>query len=53
VDAGLTPEQRSVLMHPATESFEEALADALARHGPEATIAVIPKGPSVLAQVEK
>ena len=52
VDAGLTPEQRSVLMHPATESFEEALADALARHGPEATIAVIPKGPNVLAQVE-
>ncbi len=53
VDGGLTAEERSLLLHPATDSFEEALSDALARHGSEATIAVIPKGPNVLAQVER
>ncbi len=32
-------------------SVEAAVADALAEYGPAATIAVIPKGPYVLAQV--
>lgn len=51
VDAGLTSEERGLLLHPATPSFEEALSSALARHGPEPAIAVIPAGPNVLAQV--
>jgi nickel-dependent lactate racemase len=32
-------------------SVESAIADSLAEYGPDATIAVIPKGPYVLAQV--
>ncbi len=32
-------------------SVEAAVADSLAEYGPDATIAVIPKGPYVLAQV--
>jgi lactate racemase len=32
-------------------SVEQAVADSLAEYGPQATIAVIPKGPYVLAQV--
>jgi len=51
VDGGLTPEQRGCLLHPAGDSFEEALSAALARHGLDARIAVIPAGPNVLAGV--
>lgn len=51
VDGGLTPEQRRLLLHPAGASFEEALSMALARHGADARIAVIPQGPNVLARV--
>jgi lactate racemase len=32
-------------------SVEQAVADSLAEYGPDATIAVIPKGPYVLAQI--
>jgi len=32
-------------------SVEAAVAESLAKYGPNATIAVIPKGPYVLAQV--
>ena len=32
-------------------SVEQAVADSLADYGPSATLAVIPKGPYVLAQV--
>jgi len=32
-------------------SVEEAVADALAQHGPEAAIAVIPEGPYVMAEL--
>jgi hypothetical protein len=32
-------------------SVESAVAEALADHGPNATIAVIPKGPYVLAEL--
>ena len=33
-------------------SVEQAVDDCLQQYGPEATIAVIPKGPYVLAEVE-
>jgi nickel-dependent lactate racemase len=39
---------RKFFVEPA-ESVETAVAEALAEHGPDATIAVIPKGPYVLA----
>lgn len=51
VSDGLAAEQlRELFVEPAS-SVEQAVADALAEHGPEAKIAVIPKGPYVLAQV--
>jgi len=34
-----------------TVSVESGIADALARHGPEATIAVVPKGPYVMPRL--
>ena len=40
--------QRELFVEPA-ESVEAAVAEALRQHGPEATIAVIPEGPYVLA----
>ncbi len=40
--------QRRLFVEPA-ESVEAAVAQALAAHGPDATIAVIPEGPYVLA----
>lgn len=40
--------QRELFVEPVA-SVEQAVADALARHGAEATIAVIPEGPYVLA----
>jgi hypothetical protein len=30
---------------------EAAVADVIAEHGPQATIAVIPKGPYVMAEI--
>ncbi len=53
VDGALTAEQRKLLLHPSTSSFEEALCKAFERHGPDAEIAVIPSGPNVLARVLK
>jgi nickel-dependent lactate racemase len=51
VTDGLSPETLARLfVHPAP-SVEAAVADSLAEHGPDATIAVIPKGPYVLAEV--
>lgn len=41
---------RRLFVEPA-ESVEAAVADALAEHGPQATIAVIPAGPYVLAEL--
>ena len=40
--------QRQLFVEPVA-SVEAAVAEALRRHGPEATIAVIPEGPYVLA----
>ncbi len=51
VSDGVDEEQlRRMFVEPAP-TIEQAVADALAQHGPDATIAVIPKGPYVLAQV--
>ena len=51
VSDGLAPETlRRLFVEPAP-SVEAAVADALAEHGPEATIAVIPDGPYVLAEL--
>jgi lactate racemase len=51
VSDGLPPETlRRLFVEPA-ESVEKAVADSLAEYGPAATIAVIPKGPYVLAEL--
>lgn len=52
IDGGLTDEERAMMLPRSAATFESALASALDRHGPDATIAVIPDGPNVLAQVE-
>ena len=49
VTDGLQPETLSRLFVESAPSVEAAVADALAEYGDEATIAVIPKGPYVLA----
>ncbi|MFV1963834.1 MAG: nickel-dependent lactate racemase [Pirellulaceae bacterium] len=51
VSDGLPAETLNGLFVEAAPSVEQALADALAEYGENATIAVIPKGPYVLAQV--
>ena len=51
VSDGLPPETlRRLFVEPAA-SVETAVAESLAEYGPEATIAVIPKGPYVLAEL--
>ena len=51
VSDGLPPETlRRLFVEPAA-SVEAAVADSLAEYGPDATIAVIPKGPYVLAEL--
>lgn len=51
VSDGLPAETLNRLFVEAAPSVEEALADSLREYGPEADVAVIPKGPYVLAQV--
>jgi nickel-dependent lactate racemase len=51
VSDGLPAETIDSLFVEAAPSVEQAVADSLADYGPTATIAVIPKGPYVLAQV--
>jgi lactate racemase len=52
VTDGLPPATlRRLFVEPAT-SVEAAVAESLAEYGPDATIAVIPKGPYVLAELE-
>jgi len=51
VSDGLSPATIDGLFVRSAPSFEAAVADALREYGPEARIAVIPKGPYVLAQV--
>jgi nickel-dependent lactate racemase len=47
----IPPDVAAELFVTPAATVEEALADALQRHGPDATIAVIPKGPYVIAGV--
>ncbi|MEX2175961.1 MAG: nickel-dependent lactate racemase [Pirellulaceae bacterium] len=51
VSDGLSAETLNGLFVEAAASVEQAVADSLAEYGPSAKIAVIPKGPYVLAQV--
>jgi len=52
VTDGLAPDVlRGLFVEPA-ESVEAAVAECLAEYGPQATIAVMPKGPYVLAEVD-
>ena len=51
VSDGLPAERINQLFVEAAPSVEQAIAECLAEYGPDATIAVIPKGPYVLAQV--
>jgi nickel-dependent lactate racemase len=51
VSHGLPPAVIDQLFVDSAASVEAAVADALAEYGPDATIAVIPKGPYVLARV--
>ncbi len=51
VSEGLSSETLAGLFVESAPSVEQAVADALAEYGDEARIAVIPKGPYVLAQV--
>ena len=45
------PEVLNRLFVESAPSVEQAVSESLAEYGPEATIAVIPKGPYVLAQL--
>jgi len=51
VSRGLTPQQKDAIHIPWAESVETALAGELARFGENARIAVIPRGPYILAEV--
>lgn len=51
VTQGLPAETLRGLFVESAPSIEQAVADSLAEYGPQAQIAVIPKGPYVLAQV--
>jgi nickel-dependent lactate racemase len=51
VSDGLPGETLDKLFVESAPSVEQAVADSLAEYGPDAKIAVIPKGPYVLAQV--
>jgi nickel-dependent lactate racemase len=51
VSNGLPAETINKLFVESAPSIEQAVADSLSEYGDDATIAVIPKGPYVLAQV--
>ena len=51
VSDGLPAEAIDRLFVESAPSVEQAVAESLAEYGPQATLAVIPKGPYVLAQV--
>lgn len=52
VTQGLSPDVLSRLFVTPKATVEEAVADCLRRYGPDATIAVMPKGPYLIASVE-
>ena len=49
---GIPKEERGHLFVGTASNVEEALSKALGKHGGDATVAVIPKGPYTLVQVE-
>jgi nickel-dependent lactate racemase len=49
---GISPEDKRAMFVRSIPSVEEAIAQSLHKHGEGATIAVIPKGPYTLVQVE-
>lgn len=51
VASGIRPEHRDKLFVRSADSVEEAVAQGLQKFGPQTTIAVIPKGPYILAEV--
>ncbi len=51
VSDGLPAATIDTLFVESAPSVEQAVAESLAEYGPSATLAVIPKGPYVLAQV--
>ena len=51
VSDGLPAETLNRLFVEAAPSVEQAVAESLTEYGPQATLAVIPKGPYVLAEV--
>lgn len=51
VTDGLPPETLGKLFVETASTVEEAVADCLGRYGADATIAVVPKGPYVIAEV--
>ena len=51
VTDGLPQETLQKLFVESAPSVEDAVAECLARYGSNATIAVVPKGPYVIAQV--
>ncbi len=51
VSDGLPAETLDSLFVESAVSVEQAVAESLAGYGPNATLAVIPKGPYVLAQI--
>lgn len=53
VTDGLPAETLGRLFVDSAPTVEQAVADALDRHGPDATIAVIPKGPYVLPELSQ
>ena len=52
VSSGIRPEQQEKLFVQTAASVEEALQRALSKFGPNASIAVIPKGPYTLVDVD-
>ena len=50
VTGGLSPETLDRLFVESAPTVEAAVTDCLDRYGPDATIAVIPKGPYVIAK---
>jgi nickel-dependent lactate racemase len=53
VTQGLPPAMLNNLFVESAPSVEQAVAEAMAIHGPQASIAVIPKGPYVIAEIAR
>lgn len=53
VASGIRPEHRDKLFVRSAASVEEAVAQGLQKFGPQTTIAVIPKGPYTLVEVDQ